>query len=100
MIPCKDCLVLAICKSKDHVECDLLYEYMYNNIEYDDTPGGGFMIPTDEGLRVWAEVESYFQREFLQVTVCSDVPTRPGFYAVSSKDLKAARKSEVEWKDI
>ena len=31
MIPCKECIVLAVCRQKSIVECDKLHEYLTHN---------------------------------------------------------------------
>ena len=32
MIPCKECLILAICRNKDRIECSLLYKWLNHGV--------------------------------------------------------------------
>jgi len=37
MIPCKDCLVLAACKNKKNVTCELLFDWgLYNELSAEE----------------------------------------------------------------
>ena len=58
-IPCKDCLVLAACKSKSVIICDLIYDYMEINVHYTD----GKMNRTNSAIIAWMWLEELFQRK-------------------------------------
>ena len=33
IIPCKDCLILPICKSKVHISCSMIWTWLYKDNE-------------------------------------------------------------------
>lgn len=68
MIPCKDCLVLGVCKNKIRICCDLLYRYMEENTSYSDEPDGK-LIHDGKGPKAWREVESFFEKSYGVVVI-------------------------------
>jgi hypothetical protein len=90
MIPCIDCLVLAACKSKETIICDILINYMRKNTVYERTNGGKLL----EGIEVWNQVDHLFQREDDEVWIRPSDQSRDD-YTIVSKDRERTR-SEAE----
>ena len=88
MIPCFECICLAICKSKDYIDCTLLYTHMNDRIEYKSSQGMGLK----KGGEVWSEVKSLFEKYDDQVLIGADI--EPGVYAVGPKDLEACKRKQ------
>ena len=72
MIPCFECICLAICKSKETIYCPILHEFMDENTEYDDIDIGGDFIKTKKGIQTWNEVEELFRKDGIKITIDSD----------------------------
>jgi hypothetical protein len=66
-IPCKECLVLAACKSKKQILCNILYQFMDNNINYEDRSGE--MIYTECANSAWEQIEELFQKSDTDISL-------------------------------
>ena len=86
-IPCKDCLVLAACKNKKTIICDLLVNHMRKNTVYKKTNGGKLL----EGIEVWNQVDRLFQREDAEVWIRPSDQSKDD-YTIVSKDRDHKRE--------
>jgi len=58
-IPCKDCLILPVCKNKESIICEYLYDFMEENASY--TKGGKF-IQDKKGIQAWSQINELFKK--------------------------------------
>jgi hypothetical protein len=63
-IPCVDCLCLGACKQKRTIICSILYDFMEDNVVYEE-PSGDLQY----GKEFWNQVDSFFQRDVINVEI-------------------------------
>lgn len=80
-IPCKECLVLPICKQKVWIDCILLFNYMKVNTTY-ETGEAGKRIKNRKGNKAWNEVNKLFRREEEAVKIVMSKGSRDNIYKV------------------
>jgi len=90
MIPCYECILLAICKQKDGVECDILAKHLVEHIEYNQ--GGNI----SKGFKTWIQLRDVFERYDDQIFITGDSINT--FYVVGPTDVKACIRSYYEKK--
>jgi len=93
MIPCFNCLVLAACKNKKNIVCDLLFDYMKSSIKYSDYPNSS-IIRTKLGVRTWEEVDFMFQKHRPSVILDSTNEGKESFI-IECKDKEAEAEAEA-----
>ena len=67
MIPCIECICLAICKQKMDFKCSILYDFMDDNIRYDMNDK---VVNGSPSYYIWKEVHEIFQKEEYEVRFC------------------------------
>ena len=88
-IPCEECIVYAACKQKLEFECSILFNFMEENIEYDDD---NKVVKGSPSAQIWIDLNKQFQREYGEIRV-----TKSGCmvaYAIVSKKQKKEVVSE------
>ena len=80
MIPCEQCISLAICKSRASISCELLYPYLYDHILYEKYTEDEYR----EYRRKVNEIMKFFNKEGYSY-----------FYGLKSKEIIIQWKTPV-----
>ena len=82
-IPCKDCLVLAACKQKFIINCEIIYDYMDKHLDKDVCYRVGIKQYNKARGRVWEQLIHHFRKVDEDVIIKSSV--LPGFYLINKR---------------
>ncbi len=85
IIPCKDCILFAICNShQDKISCHILYKYFIEGVNTVSLPAGEYYCsPQSDRLR---EIAEFFNKKLLNWSLSSElfsfdnIPTEIIFY--------------------
>ena len=91
MIPCTECICLAVCKQKIEFKCSILYDFMDENIEYDDDEK---VVKGSPSSKIWEEVHEIFQKEDNGVSFCKE-GMRVGYTVISKKHERRKREGKI-----
>lgn len=79
-IPCKFCICLAICKWKEQIYCNILYDFMDTNTCYDDAWDGKMT----KGHEAWQQFFDCLGKQ--EKRLIGGGPARKPTFAVSDGD--------------
>ena len=82
-IPCNECLVLAVCKHKITLKCELLYDYMDECLDKQLGYKAGIKQYNKARGRVWEQLIHHFRKVDEDVIIKSSV--LPGFYLINKR---------------
>lgn len=83
-IPCEECIVLAICRQKTDFKCDILYDFMNKNIEYEN----GKVVNGSQSYKIWCEINKYFQRADTEISFYGETHFGPKYCVLSLDEEK------------
>ncbi len=84
MIPCNECICLAICRHKINLICPVLYDFMEVNLSMSRCYEVGMEQHTKQREDIWKQVKYQFRKEDEYVFI--DTPSNStGMYMLENK---------------
>ena len=83
-IPCNECLVLAICKHKDKLVCQLLYDYMDIHLCTNKGKRVGMKQYGKDKNKIWNQIAHQFRKDDQDMFI--DAPNSDGVYILTKEE--------------